>query len=391
MKKTLTVLAAVIFIVMFIAVPVLADSGAADTTGSADSADSANGDYTPTIKYYQGVVLKVDRLTYVEDSSLDYNTVKQTSEVEILTGPYKGRVYTVENSIQLDDPKRLELAVDDKVMLSAELTQDGEEINNIYIYDFYRVNWLLIAAAVAFAVLIAVCLGRGVKALVNMIVFVVLFYFYYVPLVLKGISPVLLMLPVCFAFAFINILWDLQMSSRGFSALASALLAMCISGLVGMLTEKLGHTVGLGDTELNMLMYSQEHVALNFTGLSFALSMLISLGAVVNVSVYVSEYMFAYKQSSPYVTISKLFKYGMDVGREAVERNVLTLFFAAAASMAPYWIAYSSFSTPLLELLNMDIIATQMFRLFAGMIGIAVSMPLNAWLHSRILKGNSLY
>ena len=396
MKKTFVFILAVLLILAAAVPPVFASSsspqtGDTDALAEDTSEETYPQDYIPTVNYYIGQVLLVEKVNYLEDISLDYNLVRQTCEVKIISGPFKDRVYTIVNTVDSTDPKSLDLNVGDKVMLCVEMTEDDTEISNIYIDDYYRVNYVMILFGVTMLVLLAVSLFRGLKMLVNITAFLASFAFIFIPLFFRGVSPALIMVPVCALFAFANVMVEIHFGERGWYTFLSVAVALGVTALVAYIGEMLCHTYGLNETEITMLMYSNQHIKFDLSGLNIALSMLVALGAAIDVNIYISEYMESYKTNAPYMSRMDLFSYGMEVGREALDRDVLTLMFASFATIIPSWVVYSSYSTPLMQLLNMDIVAGQLVRLLSGIIGVAVSVPLNCWIHSLVLKGRSLY
>jgi uncharacterized membrane protein len=182
MKRFFSALAALL--ILFAVIPVFADT-----------TESANADDTPQVYYYKGEVLRVETITFEQDSSLAYDEIKQISDIEIKQGEFAGRVYTIENSVKYSDPKQIILSVGDKVMLSAELTDDASEIQTIHIYDYYRINQLILIIVLAMLLLCGVCWLKGLRAFVSMTIVSVALIFYFVPLMLNGYSPITLVIP----------------------------------------------------------------------------------------------------------------------------------------------------------------------------------------------------
>lgn len=345
----------------------------------------------PNIKYYKGKVLSVENTTSETDESLTSDEVKQTCEVQILSGSFKGRVYTITDTVNLTSPDNTLIKTNDLVMLSAQLTDNEGEINNIYIYDFYRTTTLLIYAAAALIIFVVATLMKSLRVVVSVVGFFAAFFFYFVPLMHRGASPILLMLPLCFIIAAVNILWDLSFSVKNLIALASTLTGITIAGFLGLIAEKTSVLIGLGESELNMLMYSPVHSSMDFTGLTFALSMAMGLGVMISVCTSICGAMDELKHANSYVGMKEMFSYGLHVGRTVVSRNVLSLTFTALTAVAPTWIVFAAYNTPLNQLLNMNFIATQLFRLLCVILAVCLCMPVTAFLFSRTTRKHTLY
>ena len=180
MKKTASFLLTIL--ILLCCTPVLAASTATNTSA----------DDTPQVYYYKGEVLRVETITFEQDNSLSYDEIKQINDIKIKQGDFEGRVYTIENNVKYSDPKQLILSVGDNVMLSAELTNDGTEIQTIHIYDYYRINQVITVIVIAVILLCGVCWLKGLRALISMVIVSLGLIFYFVPLMLNGYSPILL-------------------------------------------------------------------------------------------------------------------------------------------------------------------------------------------------------
>ena len=93
--------------------------------------------------------------------------IRQINEIMILQGEFTERVYTIENSVKFSDPQQLILHVGDKVMLSAELTEDGSEIKAIHIYDYYRIDSLIIFIIITAVILLGIAWLKGLRTIIT--------------------------------------------------------------------------------------------------------------------------------------------------------------------------------------------------------------------------------
>ncbi len=379
MKKTALLI--ITILILLCCTPVLAASTTTDTST----------DDTPQVYYYKGEVLRVETITFEQDNSLSYDEIKQISDIKIKQGDFEGRVYTIENNVKYSDPKQLILSVGDNVMLSAELTDDGTEIQTIHIYDYYRINQVIAVIVIAVILLCGVCWLKGLRALISMVIVSLGLILYFVPLMLNGYSPILLIIPLCAVIAFLNIAWDLGVNIKGFSALLGTIAGISIAGITGYLFEHTAHLIGLGETELNMLYYMPNHLSLDYTGLTSACVMLIALGAVIDICTDMVFEMAVMKDNNPYISRRKLFLFGLRSGRGYMSRNVNTVFFILIASMLPIWILFVGYSTPFVEMVNMDVLSIQLFRAMGAIIGIVVCMPVTSYFYTILGKRNSLY
>ncbi len=372
-----------IFVIIAIAILFVPTIAQASLTSAEDD--------TPQVYYYKAEVLRVETITFEQDDSLAIDQIRQINEIMILQGEFTERVYTIENSVKFSDPQQLILHVGDKVMLSAELTEDGSEIKTIHIYDYYRIDSLIIFIIVTAIILLGIAWLKGLRTIITIGVTAAGLLFYFVPLMLNGHSAALLMIPLCFIVAVINTTWDAGFNVSGFASMIGTTFGVTIAGIVGFIMENTAKLTGLGETELNMLYYLPNHIALNYNSLMTACVMLIALGATIDVCVDMVSEMSVMKESNPYITKRKLFLFGMKSGRGYMSRNINTVFFVIVACMIPIWVLFEGYNTPFKELINMDVLSIQLFRSLAAIIGIVMSMPATAYIFTLLSKRKSLY
>ena len=358
---------------------------------NAEASLTSNEDDTPQVYYLKAEVLRVETITFEQDDSLAIDQIRQINDIMILQGEFTERVYTIENSVKFSDPQQLILHVGDKVMLSAELTEDGSEIKNIHIYDYYRIDSLIIFIIITAIILLGIAWLKGLRTIITIGFTAAGLLFYFVPLMLNGHSAALLMIPLCFIVAVINTTWDAGFNIRGLSSMIGTTFGVAVAGIFGFIMENQAKLTGLGETELNMLYYLPNHLALNYNSLMTACVMLIALGAIIDVCVDMVSEMSMMKESNPYITRKKLFFFGMKSGRGYMSRNINTIFFVIVACMIPIWVLFEGYNTPFVELINMDVLSIQLFRAMAAISGVVISMPVTAYIFTILSKRKSLY
>jgi uncharacterized membrane protein len=260
-----------------------------------------DSDDTAIVHYYKGTVLLVETITYEEDDTLAYDEINQISQIEIEKGPFAGRVYTIENNVCYSDPQQIVLHVGDKVMLSAQLTDDGTEISSVYIYDYYRISQIWIGIIITAVILIGVGFFKEAQSICVDPFCYFKHVLFFIPLIKSGHPAILLMIPICLVVVMINIIWDVGLNTRGFSAFIGVGIGLLLAAISGFLFENSASLVGLGETELNMLYYVSDHVSLDYTGLMTACTMLIALGPVLDGCIDLVQEMSTLRETNPYI------------------------------------------------------------------------------------------
>ena len=401
-KKRILVILALTLILSMVLCPVSAfaessgdslpeeDGSSSQTQNQTVESTQSSAPMGPTVNYYKAEIVKVVTLTQKEDETLTTGEVVQQCMVEIMSGPFKNRVYEIyiisfESSVDF----RL-FEAGDTVMVACELDKNSE-IKNIYIYDYYRVENLILLGVIAIAVVMIIGFTAGIRFAVSVVIFALSYQFFFVPFMLRGYSPIILIIPICLAIIILNIFYELGFTRSSVIALSGTFIAVLVASMMGLLAENTAHLTGLGDSELSLLQYMPGNTAIDLSGLTFALAMLMSLGAAMSVSCTICTEMAEARELNQYISRIDLFRYGMHSGRNILSRSLLSLFFASLVSVIPTWIVYAGYSTPVYEILNLNLIASQFFKITAAVVGVALSVPFTSMLFAYTMKSRSLY
>jgi uncharacterized membrane protein len=346
----------------------------------------------PNLKHYKGRVLTVETVTSLQDPTLPNGETKQISQIQFVQGPFKGRIYPgIVNYIRKSDPQQIYLEVDDLVIVSAELTDSGDNIKNIYVSSYYRAGMLSAALALTALALAAVCWVSGARGALALAAFGFLAVFGFIPLMLRGVSPILLSLPLALAVGAILIFGELKRTPSGASAYAAFGISNAVAALCGLASEKAARLTGLGESELSMLLYMRNHSALDYSGLVFAAVMLASCAAVCDVAISAVAEVHSCRLLNPYISKRELFLKGFSLCQPKAARVACTLFLAMSASVLPVWALYASYGTSLMQLANMESISIQFFRAAAAMSGALVCLPISCLICTLAEARHSVY
>ena len=316
-----------------------------DTGTVAQDEPSQSAPLGPLVSYYKGEVVKVVTLTRNEDESLSPGEIRQECMVEILSGPFRGRIYQINVSGYESSVDFRQYETGDHIMVACEIDSKSSDIKNIYIYDYYRVDYLTVFAVLALIVILIIGFTAGIRFTVSVLLFALSYQFFFVPMMLSGYSPIILIIPICLAIMVINVFHELRFTRAGLIAFTGTFLTILVASLLGLFAEKTANLNGLGDSELALLQYMPGHTAIDLSGLTFALAMLMSLGAAMSVSCTICTEMAEAREMNQYISRMDLFRYGMHTGRNILSRSLLSLFFASLVSVIPSWIVYSGYRT----------------------------------------------
>ena len=128
------------------------------------------------------------------------------------------------------------------------------------------------------------------------------------------------------------------------------------------------------DTEA--LLYVSETSKLQIKGLLLAGILIASLGAVMDVAMSISSSMFELASVNSQLTTRELIRSGMNVGTDMIGTMTNTLILALAGGSLSTVILIYSATISELQLVNLDVLGTELIQGIAGSIGIVITVPI---------------
>jgi uncharacterized membrane protein len=165
---------------------------------------------------------------------------------------------------------------------------------------------------------------------------------------------------------------------KSLSAILGTLSGVFIAGGIAYIIGTLSKLTGLNSEEAVMLIYIPGDIDLNLKGILFAGILIGTLGAVMDVSMSIASSMHEIKTIKSDISRKDLFKSGMNVGRDIMGTMSNTLILAYTGASIPILIIFTAYNISFVEIINLDIMATEIIRAVAGSIGIVLSIPLTA-------------
>ena len=107
----------------------------------------------------------------------------------------------------------------------------------------------------------------------------------------------------------------------------------------------------------------------------------------MDVSMSVSSSMSEIATLTPGIGFSKLFKSGMNVGRDAMGTMANTLVLAYAGSSLNMMVLIYSYGVSLNQLINTDFVAIELIMAISGSVGIIMTVPCVAFIGAKIFAG----
>jgi uncharacterized membrane protein len=151
-----------------------------------------------------------------------------------------------------------------------------------------------------------------------------------------------------------------------------------IAALISMIVGRAAHLTGMSSEEAQMLMYIPQNIKFNFRDLLFTGIIIGALGAVMDVAMSIASSLEEIKKSNPSISMSKLIKSGISIGRDIMGTMSNTLILAYTGASVPLLLLFMAYNMSYTKIINLDLIATEFVRALSASIGLILAIPLTA-------------
>lgn len=332
-------------------------------------------DFTKPADYPEGLeYAKAEVVTVLEENmgaDPDYNYIrigKQTFQMKLLSGPYKGKLIETINFVTRTTP--LEGSVGTRYIVGS---YDGFITSSIMSYER---SGIIVALMVLFVGLV-VLYGRakGVASIAALFVTLLNVVFLFMPMLINGIPAI----PAAIVVVLLSTLYTMIVLN-GFcrkSLIATACCTGCtaFAGLLAWLTGIVGNITTLNTPEVEQLLFVTEYTDFHIDNLLTAGILIASMGAVMDTCMSLVSSLFELKDQNPGMTAAQLRRSGMNIGRDIMGTMTNTLILAFVGSSMNLVVIYYMYCTPAISLLNSDFILVEALKGLVSSIAVVISIP----------------
>ncbi len=311
----------------------------------------------------------------------------QHLELEITSGSHKGETYKIQNQIQMAMPFKIICQKNDRILVQTDISSK-DEITNLIIYDRDRSSILYFCLISFIALILLIGRWKGLKSLVSLLITVSLIFFVFIPLITRGYSPLLTAFFICVFATFTTLFLVAGVNKKSLSAILGTLSGTICAMIFAIIAGRLAQLTGLGNEEAQMLAYIPQHSDINYQSLLFAGIAIGALGAVMDTALSISSAMSEIVSTNENISIKQLRKSGMNIGRDIIGSMSNTLILAYTSTNIPLILLLVLFNTQLKDVMNLDVIASEILRASAGSIGLILTIPLTVFIRTLFEKSN---
>jgi len=301
---------------------------------------------------------------------------RQKLKIEIISDQYSEEIMTIENNIMRNSIYGENLLEQGDRILLAAFYENGELVD-LQFQDLLRERALIYLGLLSLILLLIIARKQGVRTIIALLLTMGIIFFYLIPQIAEGAAPIQTAIFTSLVLIIIiqGIIGGLKIKSL--AAIIGTAAGVICAGILAYIFGKMVELSGLNSEEARLLIGSE----LNFDpqGILFAGIIIGSLGAVTDVAMSIASVAESTWKNSKQLTIAKLYKIGLQVGRDIIGTMANTLILAYAGSSLALFILFYHFSEGWVELINMDLVATEIIRGLAGTVGLIITIPVTAF------------
>lgn len=327
--------------------------------------------------YYRARVLRI-----LESGDIDVDGVQQfhqKAELEILNGDEKGKHITIDHGAIFTIQDYQKIKEGEVVVINKPGSQPIKDF--YYITDKYRLPNVLMLVGIFFALAIFFGRKRGFTSILGLIFSTLVIFWYLIPRISAGHSPLTTGIFAALAIAFFSLYLSHGLNRRTTIAMVSTVLALGGAVILDILFVTIAKLSGTGTEEAFYLQLGGG--TLDLRGILLTGILIGVLGVLDDITTAQAATVEEIHRANPSVTFTELYKSGLSVGREHIASLVNTLVLAYVGASFPLLLLYSmQKSTSLWVTLNSNFIAEELIRTLVGSSVLVLAVPLTTVLAS---------
>jgi len=276
--------------------------------------------------------------------------------------------------------------IGDKVLVSE--VKDINGATDYYIVDFVRTSYLFWLAIIFVLVIIIIGKKKGFKSLVSLVISFFIIIKFIVPQIISGSSPLIVGVLGSLIILSIIIYLTEGWNKKSHIAVVSVFITLVVTFILSLIFTYLTRLTGLAQEETTFLIGTSGGT-IDFKGLLLTGILIGTVGVLDDIIVGQVESVRQIRKANPNLTNKQVYKSAYEVGNTHLGAIVNTLFLTYAGASLPLLLLFyfnPAGSVSFTQVINNEIIATEIVRTLVGSIGVALSMPISTFLATFWLK-----
>ena len=317
--------------------------------------------------------------------SLEADIRYQHLKVEILDGNHKGEILTIRHTIERIMPGYYIFKPGDKLLIRATEDSSGT-LETVKIQEKVRDTQVYLIVGLFVVLLLIIGGFNGLKTLLSLIIAVAMIFFGYIPLIIRGVNPILASLGISIPVVIITLVIISGRNIKTLAAIIGTSLGVIISGILAFVFGNFAHLTGLADDSSISLAYIPQFRNLDYKGILFGTILIGAIGAIMDVAISIASALYEISTLDKNITGKNMIISGMNIGKDMMGSMSNTLILAYVGTTLHLIILFIVYKIRFIEIINLDSIATEIIRAMAGSIGLIITIPVTVVIGTAIYK-----
>lgn len=317
--------------------------------------------------------------------SLEADIRYQHLKVEILDGNHKGEILTIRHTIERIMPGYYIFRPGDKLLIRATEGSSGT-LETVKIQEKVRDTQVYLIVSLFVVLLLIIGGFNGLKTLLSLIIAVAMIFFGYIPLIIRGVNPILASLGISIPVVIITLVIISGRNIKTLVAIIGTSLGVIISGILAFVFGNFAHLTGLADDSSISLAYIPQFRNLDYKGILFGTILIGAIGAIMDVAISIASALYEISTLDKNITGKNMIISGMNIGKDMMGSMSNTLILAYVGTTLHLIILFIVYKIRFIEIINLDSIATEIIRAMAGSIGLIITIPMTVVIGTAIYK-----
>ncbi len=328
----------------------------------------------------KAVVIEVIKTIEEEDIFSETNAATNITKVfscELLEGNRKGETVLamqVTDAFSFADEEWVEPG--DKIMI---FHSPYDEYGTEWIFNSYvRLDSILIFAAGFFVLLLLFGRLKGLNTMLSLVFTCLAIFIVYIPSILNGQNIYISTLVTCVFITIMTIMITNGWGQKSLATILGCLFGVLVAASLSILMDNILQLTGVIDEHSIYLTFLSTEKPINLNAIIFGSIVVSSLGAVMDVAMDISSSLFELVRHAERISMSKLVKSGITIGRDILGTMSNTLILAYIGSSLSTILILTTYASSLNELLNREMIVVEMAQALIASTAILLTIPLTA-------------
>lgn len=336
---------------------------------------------------------KVIKITdiFTEDIEGMENTVI-VFQGKMLTGEYKGQVFTMEQDINettMDRPAPIKEG--DRVLVSQNSIEnespEGTERSEWYYFQQDRIPGLICLAVFFLLILIVIGRMKGLTTIVSLGFTGAAVFCVYVPAILAGknIYTSTIVITIFIVFASLTLLNGIN--KKTLCAIVGNTGGIILTAILAVIANVFLKVTGIVDESSVYLANAGSTFTIDLKAIVWSSIIIGSLGAIMDVSMSIASAMQELAVEMRDRSFKRMVASGMNIGRDAIGTMTITLVLAYAGSSIAPILLFVANNRSITILMNLEIVVVEIIQAIVGSMGILLAVPITvifaAWIFNK--------